>query len=493
MRSIWQETAKRPELFPLSHIKPLAQTDAEAIVIGGGLAGVLTAFLLQEKGIRTIVLEAVKVGGGQTGFTTAKVTAQHGLIYEKLLRQVGRERAEQYAHANQSAIGAYYDLISQYQIDCDWKFLPAYLYSVQDPEILKREAEAARILGFQVSQQTDTALPFPVAGMIGFEKQAQFNPLKFLYHLAERLPVYEHARVWKAEGNHVEVIHCGKRLKLKARYIIFATHYPFLNRPGYYFARMHQERSYVVAVEGAADLQGMYLGVDRHSMSFRNDGGLLLVGGGKHRTGENKNGGQYEMLRHKAGCWWPDCRERTRWSAQDCMSLDQIPYIGTYSKRNLDWYVATGFKKWGMTTSMAAARLITDAILSNPNPDGEVFSPQRRNWQAAAGSFVKNGAAAVKNLTRQVCSIPKETLDQLPDDHGGIVKHEGKKVGVYKDKNGIVYAVSTKCPHLGCQLSWNPEEKSWDCPCHGSRFDYRGRLLNNPAQRTITCDNGNKK
>ena len=302
--------------------------------------------------------------------------------------------------------------------------------------------------------------------------------------MSRDLAVYEHSRVLQAEGDRL-VTENGS---VRAKKIVFACHYPFLNMPGYYFMRMHQERSYVVGLEQVPELEGMYLGVDREqAWSFRSAGEYLLFGGGGHRTGENRTGGKYELLRRKAAEFYPGSRVRYQWSAQDCMPMDQIPYIGRFSAETPDWYAATGFGKWGMSSSMAAAGMITESILGEED-DGKVFgifSPQRFTPRASAGNFCKDSVHAVKDLSRRIFTPGRSDLEELPVGHGGIVEYDGEKVGAYRDEEGEIYLVSAKCPHLGCQLEWNPDEKCFECPCHGSRFDYMGHCVDGPAQTGI--------
>lgn len=476
MESIWSKTTEPSERAPLS-----GDLTAEAAVIGGGMAGILTAYFLQQRGIKTVVLDAGRIGGGQTKNTTAKITAQHGLIYHKLLQSFGEEKARQYASANQLAIAAYRGLISENKIACHFENLPAFLYSTHETEELEREALAAAQLGIAAELTTATALPFPVAGALKFSEQAQFHPLEFLYAIAKKLTVFEHTR---AKGVDCDRIATDNGT-VTAKHIVFACHYPFLNVPGYFFARMHQERSYVLALENAARLDGMYLGVGGDSLSFRNSGGQLLLGGGGHRTGENRAGGRYASLREQAKLFWPKSFEAAHWSAQDCMPLDSVPYIGQFSSSSAGWYVATGFQKWGMTSSMVSAMLLSDQIAGIENPNAPVFSPQRFSPSASAKAFLADSLQAVAGLSRQVFTPPRAALEALPNGHGGVVEHEGQKVGVYRDEDGALWVVSTRCPHLGCQLEWNPDEKSWDCPCHGSRFDYKGVLIDGPAQENL--------
>ena len=472
---------------------PLAgDMEVPAVVIGAGLAGILTAYYLKQAGIRTVVLEADRIGSGQTKNTTAKITSQHNLIYDRLIRSFGGRMAEHYAMANEGAIGEYERLVLEKGIACDFVRCPAYLYSQDHPGLLKREAEVARSLGIRASFETECELPFPVAGVTRFEQQARFHPLKFLAEMAEEVEVYEQTKVLKVDDRRVETA----RGTVTAEHIVFAAHYPFINVPGYYFARMHQERSYVVALEGAERLEGMHLGIDQDGLSFRTWGNLLLLGGGSHRTGVNQQdrlgtvvnqgsravteenpqdkvgtgivqgskevtegnlgdnagmGCRYGMLRARAGELYPGCHEVSRWSAQDCMTLDGLPYIGRFSRRKACWYVATGFGKWGMTSAMVSARILTAMIVGQDLPEADIFSPQRHFTAQVARGLAVHGAYTVKGLTKHL--LPSGNKEIIPN-----------------------------CPHMGCRLEWNPEEESYDCPCHGSRFDREGHLIDGPAQ-----------
>ena len=478
MESIWSKTTtfrQRPALP--------GDLKTEAVVIGGGMAGILTALFLTERNVKTVVLEAGRIGSGQTKNTTAKITSQHGLIYSKLEKDFGVEKARQYAQANEGAIGGYRAIIEKRRIDCSFEERSAYLYSrsLEDLSALEHETEAAIRMGLPAQLVTETGLPVPVAGAVKFYGQAQFHPLAFLAAIAEEVEVYEQTRVLTVEDTRVMTEHgC-----VTAEHIVFACHFPFVNSPGYYFTRMHQERSYVLALKGAVVPDGMYLGVDEDALSIRSFENMVLLGGGGHRTGENSAGGRYAFLRDRAARWYPGSTELLRWSAQDCMTLDGLPYIGPFSSSSPHWYVATGFGKWGMTSSMAAAQILASQITGNEHPCAEVFSPQRFTPAPSAKAFLADMGQAVKGITKQIFSLPEAELEDLSAGRGGVVEHEGEKVGVYRDEHGTVFAVSTRCPHLGCQLEWNPDEKSWDCPCHGSRFDYRGVLLDNPAQTSL--------
>ncbi len=479
MGSLWMKTISMSERESLSGDKK-----TEVAVIGAGLAGILTARLLSESGVKVVVLEADRIGSGQTKNTTAKITSQHGLIYDRLAEQFGMEAAGQYASANEKAIGEYRRLIREYEIDCHFTESSAYLYSCKEgktEESLVREAETARALGISAEFTRQTELPFPVTGAVCFRRQAHFHPLEFLRGATEKLEIYERTPVLSVEGRQVRT----ESGVVTADQVVFAAHYPFVNVPGYYFMRMYQERSYVLALDGAFLPEGMYYGVDEDGLSLRSADGLLLLGGESHRTGENREGGRYARLEKRAETLWPRGTVRFCWSAQDCMTLDGIPYIGQFSAKTPNWYVATGFQKWGMTSSMVSAMIIRDAITGKENPNASVFSPERFTPSASAKNFMLGGLHMVRDLSREVFALPRAMTEELPLGHGGVVEFDGKKAGVYKEESGKIHVVSVRCPHMGCQLEWNPDEKSWDCPCHGSRFDYTGKRIDNPAQENV--------
>ena len=475
-QSLWQKSVDLPRRKALDH-----DLHVEAAVIGAGMAGVLIADALAQRGVKAVVLEARQIGSGQTGHTTAKITSQHGLIYHGLIERFGREKAQRYADANQQAIRQYADMIRDRSIDCDFREAPAYLYSCLDAEALKKEAEAAAFLGIEARFTADTELPFPIAGAVRFDGQAVFHPLRFLRAVSEPLDIYEDTPVLSVDGHEL----CTPGGTVQADHVIFACHYPFVNVPGWYFMRMHQERSYVLALDGAWQPEGTYYSADPAGLSFREAEGCLLLGGENHRTGENSQGGRYGALLQQARTLFPGSREAARWSAQDCMTLDGLPYIGPFAPSVPFWHVATGFGKWGMTTSMVAAALIAGNIAGQTPEWAEVFSPSRFNLSVSAQNLATDTAQAVKGLAREIFMPSRATLDELPIGHGGIVEVHGQKAGVYKDNDGKCHVVNPRCPHLGCQLEWNPDERSWDCPCHGSRFHYDGTLIDNPAQNDL--------
>ncbi len=426
MQSVWNENISLPQ-FP--RLKGTKKTDV--LIIGGGLAGILCAYYLKQKGVDYILAEGGKICSGTTANTTAKITSQHGLIYYKLLKKLGTEKASMYLHANQTALKEYQKLCAN--IDCDYEIKDNYVYSVDNISLLEKEFYALSKIGYKAHIVKNVSLPFKTAGAVKFSSQAQFDPLKFISVLCKDLNILENTFVREIRDN-TALADSGE---IKADKIIIATHFPFINKHGSYFLKLYQHRSYVIALQNAPKLNGMYVDESKKGLSFRNYGEYLLLGGGSHRTG--KKGGNWSELRSFAARYYPNAKEKYHWAAQDCMSLDGIPYIGHYSKRMNDLYVATGFNKWGMTSSMVSAMLLSDMVCGKKPVWAEVFDPSR------------------SILTPQLA------------------------VNAFEATVNLLTPTAKRCPHLGCALKWNSAEHSWDCPCHGSRFTNDGILIENPS------------
>ena len=431
MESLWEQTSGHTGF---GHLEQDAKTDV--LIIGGGIAGVLCAYLLHQAGVLYLLLEAETIGGGITKNTTAKITSQHGLIYDKLIRKFGAGQAKQYLDANEAALQKYRELCRG--MDCDFEEKTAYVYSLNDRRKIERELDALEKLGVPGEFTDRLPLPFPVAGAVRYPNQAQFHPLKWIAAISKSLHICEHTPVRELIGT-TAVTDSGK---VAAKAVIVATHFPFLNKHGSYFLKLYQHRSYVIALENAPDVDGMYVDEAQEGMSFRNARDLLLVGGGGHRTG--KRGGAWRELREFARRYYPGATEKYQWATQDCMSLDGVPYIGPYSSSTSNLYVATGFNKWGMTSSMVSAMLLSDLVQGKTNPFAEVFSPSRTVLRP---QLVVNGFEAAV---------------------------------------GLLAPTTKRCPHMGCALKWNSQEHTWDCPCHGSRFTKKGKCIDNPATGDLT-------
>lgn len=427
MESLWTKTAQLPHFQKLEH-----DLHTDVLIVGGGMAGILCALLLREKNVSCVLAEADTICSGVTQNTTAKITVQHGLIYDKLLRKYGTDRAAQYLVANQQALEKYRELCDG--IDCDFEERDAYVYTLDDPGKIEREVRAYRALRYPAEYVQHVSLPVAAKCAVRVPGQAQFHPLKFIGAVAGDLPIYEHTPVLELLGPHRARTPSGI---IMAQKIIAATHFPFINKHGLYPAKLYQSRSYVLALQNAAPVDGIYIDGSGNGLSLRDAGGLLLLGGGGHRTG--KKGGGWRELRRDVRQFYPQAAEAAHWATQDCMTLDGIPYIGQYAPSTPDFYVATGFNKWGMTSAMTAAMLLSDLMCGRENPAGEVFHPSRS------------------------------------------ILHPQLAVNAFETAVDFLTPTKQRCPHLGCALKWNQQERSWDCPCHGSRFGEDGKLLDNPA------------
>lgn len=426
MKSIWQETAKLPHFEQLDK-----DIHTDVLIIGGGIAGILTAYFLHQNRVKYVLIEKNRICSGTTQNTTAKITYQHGLIYHKILKAYGLDTAKRYFYANKRAFNKYAELCEK--IDCDYEVKDNYVYSTKNKKILEDEMNALHKIGAIAEFAPKINLPINTAGAVKFSSQAQFHPLKLLGSICEKLNIYENTFVSEMIGNTAVTNHG----RIFADTVIATTHFPFINKHGSYFLKLYQHRSYVIALENAVKLDGMYVDESKVGLSFRNYGDYLLLGGGGHRTGHK--GGNWNELRRFAQKVYPQSREKYFWAAQDCMSLDDIPYIGNYSKNTHNFYVASGFNKWGMTGAMTAAMLLNDMVLGKENEYADVFNPSRSMLKP---QLLVNSFEATKSLLK----VSKK-----------------------------------RCPHLGCALKWNAAERSWDCPCHGSRFTEEGRVLDNPA------------
>ncbi len=426
MDSVWTDGIKPPRFAPL---KENIKTDV--LIIGGGIAGILCAYKLKKAGVDCILVEAKEICGGITKNTTAKITLGHGLIYDKMIKRFGEDKARLFAEAQMRALREYARLCAD--IDCSYETRDNYVYSVNDREKIENEIRALERIGVRAEYSDTSELPIKTAGAVRVREQAQFDPLKFLYSIAKDLPIYEHTKVKEFKPNKAVT----NRGIIKYKKLIVATHFPILNKHGLYPLKLYQDRSYVLALKNAQNVNGMYVDEADTGLSFRNYGELLLLGGGGHRTG--KQGGCWGELEEFTNKHYKNAEIVTKWATQDCMSLDRVPYIGQYSRSLPDVYVATGFNKWGMSNAMVAAQILCDLVREKANTYADVFSPSR--------------------------SILRPQL----------------AVNALESLMGLLTPTVPRCPHLGCALKYNREEHSWDCSCHGSRFSENGELIDNPA------------
>lgn len=481
MESIWTKTTKHPSFPALD-----TNLSVDVAIVGGGLAGILTAYFLENSGLSVAILEQGHIGHGKSGHTTAKITSQHGLIYSKLMQQLGRERARQYASTQQKAVCTYRQIIHHEHIDCDFSNRAAILYSTQNTDFLKKETENALKLGLPASFTMETELPFAVAGAVKFDNQAQFHPLKFLYAMAEILTsqskpqdsaqpanepfiepghkrscrIYEHSQVTKIKDHTLSVQSSHGSFSVKAEHILLTSGYPIKDIPGFYFMRQHQEISYLMALDHAPSPEGMYYCCDPSGYTFRSCDGLLLFGGLGHRSGKLQPGDAYRRLWNVSRQWYPRAACVAYWSNEDAMPHDSVPFIGPFSLWMPHVYVATGFQKWGMTGAMVAATILSGKVLGRTDDSYDVYRPQRLSL-AAAGPFFTDLGHSVLHLALQKPFAPGDKQKAMDKGFGPI------------------------CSHLGCTLSWNPADRTWDCPCHGSRYTEDGERIAGPAKKDI--------
>ena len=501
MKSLWIETTENQ--LKLNSLEKDEKT--EICIIGGGIFGLTTAYYLTQLGKKVIVLEKGEIGEKVSGNTTGKVTSQHALFYDHLISDYGEEYARKYLEANEQAIKNIKEIIEKEQIECEFSERNAYVYTTKQDEVIEieKEVDAVNKIGKDAKLVTETELPFKVKAAIEFKGQAQFHPRKYMLGLAKSIlkdnQIYNFTTVTDVKKEGEEFIVYTDKGNVNAKYVVLAAHYPIVNAPGFYFTKMYQSTSYIMAIETNSKLpQGMYINDKEPIYTFRtaqyNGKEILLIGGADHRTGEPiPDNSKYEELKKKAKELYPDCKVLFKWNTRDCISLDKIPYIGEFSNLMKNMYVGTGFKKWGITLSNIAANIVTDKIMGEENKYENIFNATRMNpiknrWEVK--NMVKE---SVESIALNKFKIESHSIDEIENDNGAIIQINGDNVGIYKDKEGKIYAVNPVCTHLGCLLSWNNLDKTWDCPCHGSRFDYMGKNLYEPAIKDLTTKNIQKK
>ena len=548
MNSYWISSMTK-----LENLNPIDRNHiTDVCIIGAGIAGLSTAYYLAQNGVKVSVIDKAEIGAKTSGHTTAKITLQHGLIYDYLINTFGFDYALSYFRANEKAISNIKHIIDTENIDCDFEYKNNYIYTTSQDDLTKIHNEikavnslsSGNISNKQNNTETiasnsentknnyvqedyaqfvkETGLPFKIAGAIETKNQAQFHPTKYMYGLARAIQNYGGLIFTDTLANDVQkygdgYITYANDYTIKSKYIVIASHYPFINFPGFYFSKMYQSTSYVVAIETDKKLpNGMYINTGEPVLSFRtakfhnstnfdasntnkqsnlnspntsnNSKNLLIISGGDHKTGYSPDSEDfygYKYVKEQAKKHFPDCKILYKWDTRDCITLDKIPYIGEFSLFMPNAYVATGFNKWGMTSSNIAANIIKDEILGIKNLYATTFDSNRFKP-------IKN-RGEMKNMVKQVfhsfvsnrIKIPDEDVSSIKNDNGGIIRINGTAVGIYKDKDGQIYAVDPTCTHLGCLLTWNNVDKTWDCPCHGSRFDYKGKNLYDPAFKDL--------
>ena len=486
--------------------------DSDVCIIGGGLTGITTAYYLSKNNKKVILLEKNKIGEGTSGYTTGKITSQHDLFYKYLIDSLGEDLARQYLNANEKAIENIEKIVNEEKIECDFEKKDNYVFTMEEKEIskIKDEVKAVNKLGKNAEYISKESIHKElikggkeeevksILCAIKLKNQAQFNSYKYILGLSKIIEksnskIYENSKVIKIKKENDKYIVETEHGTVSSKYVVIASHYPIINFPGFYFMKMYQEMSYIIGIETNLKLfDGMYINSENPSISLRtaidkDSKETVLLGGYGHKTGEKDNlVDPYKELEKIAKKLFPDYKVRYRWSTEDCISLDKIPYIGEFSSMTPNVYVATGYKKWGITTSNVAANIITDKILEKKNEYEDVFDSKRlkpiKNYKELT-SMVKEVGNSL--IVEKIKGANKYT-EAIKTGEGKIVEIEGKKVGIYKDEKQKIYAIKPVCTHLGCELNWNNIDKTWDCPCHGSRFDYKGKNIYEPAMQNLT-------
>jgi len=492
--SFWIETT------PGTDYPALAEAvSVDVAVVGGGITGITAAALLKRAGKTVAVLDSKRIVHGATGYTTAKVTAGHGASYSQIRKGFGEEGTRTYAQANQAAIERVAQFVEEDEIDCEFERRSNYVYAESEDEVsqLRQEAEVERKAGLDVTLVDETPLPFNVSAALKLDDQAQFHPRKYLLALAATIPgdgshVFEHTRVQDVKhGEPCEVT--TERGMLRARDVLVATHLPILDR-GLFFAKAYPHRSYAVAamIGQAPDPEGMYINTGTPTRSIRTlrdgDRVFIQVGGNGHKTGDEQNTpARYDQLERFLRQHWPGAGEiRYRWSTQDYMAHDHVPYVGRLGRGSDHVYVATGYSKWGMTNGTASAMIVADVILGRDNPWAELYDSKRLVRRSGLGSFLKeNMAAGVHFFVDRVSPGDRAAADELKSGEGAIVRVRGRRTAVYRDERGRLHAMSPVCQHLYCVVDWNRAERTWDCPCHGSRYTGDGTAIEGPTTKDL--------
>jgi glycine/D-amino acid oxidase-like deaminating enzyme/nitrite reductase/ring-hydroxylating ferredoxin subunit len=509
VESLWLATTPRTDYDPLD-----GDLRVDVAVVGGGITGLTAALNLTEAGREVALLEADRVCTGTSGNTTAKLTSQHGLKYESLCSKFGNERAKQYATANEAAIDEVEARLDEFGVDADFERTPAYVFAESDDHVekLRDEAEAARRLGLPAEFTESTDAPFEVAGALRFDDQAQFHPREYLLAVAEAVAddgshVFEETKAVGLDAGSPCRVETN-RATVTADEVVVATLFPFADRGGY-FARMHPSRAYLLAVELAeTPPDGMYLGSESPSSTFRphpaEDEELLIVGGQSHKPSADgpPTSERYRRCEEFAREHFPVESIRYRWSSHDYVPVDGVPFIGQLGPGTDNVYAGVGFAKWGMSGGTAAGMILSDLIVEGSNPWADVFDPMR--FLPSADSAVHDSMRAVSSgmtflgenatvATRWVGDRAKTLLSlgvdeaDLPEPgEGRVVRQHGRPTAVYRDESGELHASSAVCPHMYCIVTWNDAERTWDCPCHGSRFDCDGTVERGPALEDLS-------
>jgi len=484
-QSYWNATA------PASAFPALAgEIDADVAIVGGGIVGVTLARLLKDRGLEVALVEARRVGEEVTGKSTAKITSQHNVAYTTIARKFGEEGARIYGEANQAGLATIRDLAQRHGIACNLETMPAFTYTLDGDEVetIEKEVEVARRLGLPASLTGDTGLPFAVRAAMRWDDQAQFHPVRYVKGLAETIPgggcnVFENSRVIDWDPHRIAT-DAGA---VRARHVVMATHLP-LGQIGFFYTENYPHMHVVIMGRAERDRvpAGMYISVDtpHHSArGHRDDEGRdwMIFTGPSYTHGEvDKEREAFADIEAFARDHF-GVEAEYRWTNEDYRSMDHVPYVGRSSSLRDSYLVATGFNAWGITNGTAAAIMLADLIEGRDNPWAKVFDATRIKPVASAKEFAAGNAATASHLVGGHLARKLHSFDELAPGEAAILRIDGRNVAGFRDEKGALHAVSAACTHMGCILGWNETDRTWDCPCHGSRFALDGSVIHGPA------------
>lgn len=484
--SLWIETSEG------SHFEPILDDIlSEILIVGAGITGVTTAYLLCKHGLDVTLVDSDNIGYGATSRNTGKITEQHNIIYSKIKKQHNLETAKKYYELNKEGSLLIKNIIEELKIDCDYEEVPSYLFTQDDTtlDILKEEYEVCKEIGISCEYIENPSYPLNnVKGAIKFNNTAQFNPKKYIDGIVNELTeleckIFDNTPIKSLVTiNPCEVLTINNK-RIHCKKLIITSHYPFFDGLSFFFTRLKPSRSYIVAGEISDDIQkGTYINVDHPRISLRqynyNNKKYLLIGGGEHKVGLDTDIDYIANLKALGSKYFGITNYPYEWSTQDYFTTDNMPYVGFINTSRNNIYVATGYCKWGMTNGTAASIVLRDLILNENSNLLDVFYPSRDKSYFTPKSLKENFKVSYHYVLGKI-KISSKEMPKIGE--GKIVKIHHKKYGVYLDEAKKLHIVDSTCPHLGCALNWNPIEKSWDCPCHGSRFSYTGDVLNGPS------------
>ena len=486
-RSYWNATSTATD-FP----ELIGEINVDVAIIGGGIVGTTTARVLKDRGVKVALIEARRVGRQVTGKSTAKITSQHTLTYQTLQQKFGEDRARLYADAQETALRQIKTFAAQYGIACDIEPKSAFIYAESEDNVgdIEREVEVAKRLGLPASLVRETDLPFPIRAAVRFDNQAQFHPTKYVAGLAGTISgdgchIFEHSRAIDWEPTRVST----ERGSVNARHVVMATHLP-LGQVGGFYAEVYPYAEPVIAAKIRRPPSGMYLNAEDPSHSLRThtrENDIYAIASGMsfkpgHTDDERKHLQDIERWLTSNFDVGPI---EYRWVNEDYSPMDEAPFVGWSSSIGSRYLVATGFKAWGITNGTAAGMILADLATDRENRWLDIFDATRLNLIAGGAQLVKENVQVAAHLVSGYLSRKPKSFDELGPGDAAIMSIDGENVAAFKDEHGHVHAVSAVCTHMGCIVGWNETDRTWDCPCHGSRFELTGEVIHGPATKPL--------